>query len=234
VIFSWQPPGPYVVAFSTRRGGVSEGPYESLNLGERTGDELERVRENRRRLAAEVGAQLGRLATNRQVHSETVHRARAGLRGVRGDGLWTDEPGVPMLAFTADCLPIAVARVNGEAPALALLHAGRLGTLGGVIEAGVRALGSGRLAAAIGPGIGPCCYEVGREIAAAFAARFGPRVVQRRSVDLWASAEQALRDAGVESVQRLDLCTACNPELFFSHRRTGMPRGVQGVIGYVS
>jgi len=97
----------------------------------------------------------------------------------------------------------------------------------------VTALG-GTLAAAIGPAIGPCCYEVGEEVATPYRARFGAEIVRGRKLDLWQAAERVLRDAGVERVERFDLCTACNPELFFSHRRDGKPRGVQGVLARVS
>ena len=232
-LIHWDAPGPYVVAFSTRRGGVSEGPYASLNLGFATEDEGERVAENRRRLCAAVGADPARVTTNHQVHAATVNRARAGRHGERGDGLWTDEPAVPMLKVTADCLPIALARVDGERPALGLLHAGRLGLLEGVVEAGAAAVG-GRLAAAIGPGIGPCCYEVGDEIRAAFATRFGRDVVRGRKLDIAESAERALREAGVATVERVDLCTSCHGDLFFSHRRDRGVTGRQGAIGYVA
>jgi polyphenol oxidase len=227
----WDAPGPYEVAFSTRRGGVSSGPYESLNLGLLTDDQAENVEENRRRLCEAVGADAGRLAMNRQVHAATVNRAAAGERGKEGDGLWTDEEGVPMLKVTADCLPVALARQNGE-PALALLHAGRLGLLEGILEAGVATLGT-KVAAAVGPGIGPCCYEVGDDIADAYRARFGAAAVRGRNLDLWSVTEQVLRAAGVTSVERLDVCTACTGE-FFSHRRDGGVTGRQGVIGYVA
>ena len=228
----WEAPGPYVVAFSTRRGGVSEGPYQSLNVGRMTEDDPEHVAENRRRLCAEVGADPDRLALNRQVHAATVNRAEAGRRGKPGDGLWTDEPGLPMLALTADCLPVALARMNGQ-PGLALLHVGRLGLLEGIVEAGVAALG-GRLAAVVGPGIGPCCYEVGPEILDDYRRRFGQIVVRGRKLDLWTATETALREADVESVERTDLCTACYPDLFFSHRRDAARTGRQGVIGYLA
>jgi polyphenol oxidase len=227
----WDAPGPYEVAFSTRRGGTSAGAYESLNLGLLTDDEPENVEENRRRLCAAVGAETDRLAMNRQVHAATVNRAAAGERGRAGDGLWTDEPGVPMLKLTADCLPVALARRNGE-PALALLHAGRLGLLEGILLAGVATLG-GRVAAAVGPGIGPCCYEVGDDIADTYRARFGNAAVRGRNLDLWSVADSILREAGVVSVERVDVCTACNSE-FFSHRRDGGVTGRQGVIGYVA
>jgi len=232
-LIRWDAPGPYEVAFSTRRGGVSDGPFSSLNLGRTSGDLVERVEENRRRLCAAVGADAERLSLNRQRHSATVHRADAGRRGEPGDGLWTDEPGVPLLALSADCLPIAIARADGRAPAVGVLHAGWRGLLEGVVAAGVEALGPGRLAAAVGPAVGPCCYEVGPDVAEPFAARFGPDVLRERRLDLWESAERALREASVASVERVDVCTSCRPELFFSHRRDGTARGVQGVIGLV-
>jgi purine-nucleoside/S-methyl-5'-thioadenosine phosphorylase / adenosine deaminase len=231
-LIRWDGPPGYEVAFSTRQGGVSTGPFASLNLGRLTDDDPANVDENRRRVCAEIGADLERLAMNRQVHAATVHKAEAGARSRPGDGLWTDEPGLPMMKFTADCLPIALARRNGT-PGLALLHAGRLGLLEGVIEAGVAVLGP-RVAAVIGPGIGPCCYEVGDDIGDAYRARFGSDVVRGRNLDLWTAAERVLREAGVESVERLDLCTACNPDRFFSHRRDAGVTGRQGVIGYVA
>jgi polyphenol oxidase len=224
----WDEPG-YVVAFTTRVGGVSAEPYDSLNLTVGTGDDRARVDENRRIACAALGLDAGRLAFNRQVHSPTVHRAHDGARGEPGDGLWSDEPGQPMLAMSADCLPIAVARTEGP-PALAVLHAGWRGLAEGVVGAGVAALGEGAKAAVVGPAIGPCCYEVGPEV----SALFDGDLTRDGKLDLWSAAERALRAAGVERVERVDLCTRCNPELFFSHRRSGRARGVQGVVGAVA
>jgi polyphenol oxidase len=233
-VIRWDAPGPYQVVFTTRLGGVSEGPYASLNLGRRTGDAVDRVDENRRRACAEIDADAERLALNYQVHSTVVHRARAGERGgVQGDGLWTEEPALPVLALAADCLPIALVRANGDAPAVCVLHGGRIGLLDGIVAAGARALG-GTLAAAIGPSIGPCCYEVGEEVAAPYRERYGAGIMHGRNLDLRQAAEQALREAGVARIERFDVCTACNPELFFSHRRDGKPRGVQGVLARVA
>ena len=230
----WRPPGPYEVAFSTREGGVSEGPFDSLNLGRLTGDDVERVDENRRRLCAEIGADPLRLALNRQVHSTLVHRAEPGARGEPGDGLWTEEPDLPVLAMTADCLPIALARVGGERPGVAVLHVGWRGLLAGIVAEGVE---DARRAA---PRRGrPCDRTVllrgrprgGRavrgRVRAGRHARPEPRSLERRR------ARAARRQASTE-VERVDLCTHCNPELFFSHRRTGQPRGVQGVIARVA
>ena len=229
----WDVAGPYEVVFTTRQGGVSTGRYASLNLGRANGDDPELVDENRRRACAAVGADAGLLALNRQKHTASVHRAHAGARGEPGDGLWTDERGVPMLALTADCLPIALARRGGDAPALAVVHAGWRGLLEGIAAVAVHALG-GVAAAAVGPAIGPCCYEVGDDVARPFRDRFGGDVVREGKLDLWTAGERALRAAGCSSVDRLDLCTACNPDLFFSYRRDGKPYGGQGVIGVVA
>ncbi|MBA3384616.1 MAG: laccase domain-containing protein [Actinobacteria bacterium] len=229
-VFRWDCGPAYEVAFSTRVGGVSEGPFASLNLGKLTLDREAHVEENRRRLCAQVGAEVARLALNRQQHSAIVNRAQEGSRGEPGDGLWTDEPGVPMLKLTADCVAIAIAREDRAA--LAVLHAGWRGLLEGIVEAGVAALG-GTLRAAVGPAIGPCCYEVGSEAAEPFRQRFGSDVLTNRKLDLWTAAERALGDAGVTTVERFDLCTSCNPELFFSHRRDDGVTGRQGVIGVV-
>jgi len=225
----------YEVVFTTRLGGVSEGPYESLNLGRKSGDEVERVDENRRIACEAIGADVARLALNFQVHSDRVRRAEPATRGEHADGLWTDEPGLAILAMSADCLPIALARTAGSRPAIAVLHAGWKGLLAGIVASGVEALGGGEnLAAAVGPGIGPCCYEVGEEVAAPYRERFGADVMCDGRLDLWTSAERALRAAGVEHVDRVDRCTACEPETFFSHRRDHGVTGRQGVIAYVT
>jgi YfiH family protein len=232
-VIPWELDG-YSVAFTTRVGGVSEGPFASLNFGRLSGDEAERVDENRRIACEAIGADVGRLALNHQVHSTRVVRASAGRRGERADGLWTDEPGLPVLAMSADCLPIVLARTDGRRHALAVLHAGWRGLLDGIVAAGADALGGGALAAAIGPAIGPCCYEVGDEVADPFRHAFGADVLHGRNLDLWTSAERALQAAGVEQVRRFDRCTACEPETFFSHRRDRGRTGRQGVLAYVA
>jgi len=224
----WDEPG-YVVAFTTRVGGVSDGVYASLNLTRGTGDDPEKVEENRRLACESLGLPHERLAFNRQVHSPTVHRAGPGTRGEPGDGLWTDEPHVPLLAMSADCLPIVITRSEGPR-AIAVLHAGWRGLSEGVITAGVQALGNGPFAAVIGPAIGPCCYEVGLEV----SELFDDDLTANGKLDLWTAADRALRAAGVERVERVDLCTRDYPELFFSHRRDGRARGVQGVIGAIA
>lgn len=237
-LLRWDAPGPYRVAFSTRLGGVSDGPFESLNLGILTTDEPDRVVENRRRLCDAVGADAETATMAWQVHGATVTEAeprgilRPGTEFARCDGLRTECPGQAMVLVTADCLPMALARANGT-PALAVLHVGWKGLLAGIVEAGVQALDGGPLAAAIGPGIGPCCYEVGEEVAAPYRERFGNEIVAGRKLDLAEAAERALRAAGVEDVWRTGHCTACEPDFFFSHRRDRGLTGRQGVVAHI-
>lgn len=199
--------------FTTRRGGVSEGPFASLNLGLLTDDAPENVRENRARVERLTG---GRLAQARQVHGADVIEADP-EHVAAADGQVTTRPGVAAIALVADCLPIALVAPEG----IGMIHAGWRGLAGGVIGNGVAALrerGAGRIAAAIGPGAGPCCYEVGEEVHAAFGT-------SGRTVDLKAIARERLEAAGVETVHDCGLCTMHDPERFFSHRRD---RGVTG------
>jgi hypothetical protein len=220
------------VAFTTRCGGVSEGPYASLNLGVATGDEPGRVLENRRRAVAAIAGDPATGAMAHQVHGAAVLKPEPlGLDRLlerpRCDGLWTDEPERTLMLLTADCLAIALARAG----AVAVLHAGWRGLLAGIAHAGVEALGAD-VHAIIGPGIGPCCYEVGDEVAAPFRERFGADVVVGNRLDLWTAAERAL--AGAVSVERTDLCTSCDADRFFSHRRDRGVTGRQGVVARVA
>jgi polyphenol oxidase len=214
------------VLFTTRRGGVSEGPYASLNLGLWTEDDPERVRANRARVADRVGACL---AQGRQVHGADVRRVgeppAEGHAHEPADGQATALAGVAPAVLVADCLPIALAAPG----AAAMLHAGWRGLAGGVIEEGVAAVrelaGRAPAAAAIGPGAGGCCYEVGEEVHAHFAAYDARRGA--RNLDLAAVARAQLTEA--DEVLDAGLCTICD-ERFFSHRRdkgiTGRQAGV--------
>ena len=228
-------PAGYDVVFSTRLGGVSEGAFRSLNLGLLTGDDPGRVVANRRRLAEAAGLDAETATMALQVHGARVTEARPlgvvrpGTDYERCDGLWSDRPRQALMLVTADCLPVALAREDGTRR-LAALHVGWRGLLGGIVESGVGAVANGALAAAIGPGIGPCCYEVGDDVAAPFRERFGQDVVHDDRVDLPRATEIALRAAGVARVERIPLCTACEPGLFFSHRRDRGTTGRQGIV----
>ena len=152
--------------FTTRHGGVSEGPYASLNLGPHTDDDPVAVQRNRERAAALAGAPL---AGVHQVHGTEVVEAAAGARP-DADGLVTARAGLAPLVLVADCVPIALVAPE----AVGVLHAGWRGLHDGIVAAGVRRLrdlGASRVAAAVGPAIGPCCYEVGDELRAAFGHR---------------------------------------------------------------
>ena len=209
--------------FTTRRGGVSEGPYATLNLGLWTDDDPANVRENRRRVAELVVATF---AQGRQVHGAHVQRVLDPPAGepAEADGQATALPGVAPVVLVADCLPIALAAPG----AVAMLHVGWRGLAGGIVEAGVEALGEAPAAAAIGPGAGPCCYEVGEEVHAAF----GGQGRRGDNLDLKALARSRLEAAGVTQVHDVGICTICaDPALFFSHRRDGGVTGRQaGVV----
>jgi YfiH family protein len=214
-------PGAHV-RFTGRAGGVSEGPYASLNLGRWTEDDPAAVEENRRR--AGDGAPL---AFGRQVHGTRV----LALDGPTGeieeaDGVVTRARGVAALVLTADCLPVALATPD----AVAMVHAGWRGLADGVLEEGLRLIGDGPVHAAIGPGAGGCCYEVGDEV----AARFPASARNGRLLDLKAVAAQRLKAAGVIEVLDVGRCTMCEPDVFFSHRVSGPRTGRQGGLAWRS
>jgi YfiH family protein len=226
--------------FTTRRGGVSVGPYESLNLGRWTEDRPEAVEHNRSALAQGLGV---RFAFGRQMHGMRVERVRgeppaddpsADPPPGEADGQATMLAGVAPMVLTADCLPVAVAGGG----AVAMLHAGWRGLAGGITAEGVAAVrelaGDGRLTAAIGPGAGPCCYEVSEEIHERFAARSAD-LRRGRNLDLKAIAAMELARAGVEEVHDVGLCTICSdPSLFFSHRREHGVTGRQAGIAWLN
>ena len=147
------------------------------------------------------------------------------------DGLWSDEPGRAMLLLTADCLPIAIAR-RGGCRRWAILHAGWRGLLAGIVAAGVRALGGAGLAAVIGPSIGPCCYEVGDEVALPFREAFGDDVVPTASSTSGrAPSARSARQASSTST-RLDLCTVLRSRALLlapPRSRPHRPAGSDGV-----
>jgi YfiH family protein len=221
--------------FTTRHGGFSRGPYESLNLGRLTDDDPAAVERNRELLQASLGVGF---AYGRQVHGRRVVRASCGpdpnQPPVEADGHATAVPGLAPMVVTADCLPIAVAGGG----AVAMLHAGWRGLAAGIVAEGVKAvreLGGvrdGQLGAAIGPGAGPCCYEVSEDVHQVFE-RFGPEVRHGQNLDLKAAARRALNDAGVTDVNDVGLCTICS-ERFFSHRRQHGVTGRQAGIAWLS
>ncbi len=230
-------------ALSTRAGGVSAGPYATLNLGYHVGDDAARVTDNRRRLAAAAGYPADALVTGRQVHGTALAWATAADRG-RGafggetalpgvDGLLTAERGVPVAVLVADCAPVAL--VDPRLRRLAVVHAGWRGALGRIASAAVRALAAAGSApadclAAIGPALCPACLEVGDEVAAQVAPAFPAGVrstADRPRLDLHRMITDDLIAAGVPAarIARHPACTRCRPDRFFSHRAQGGQAG---------
>ena len=249
--------------FSTRLGGVSvaygaaDAAHGDLNLGFTAEDDTESVRENRRRLVERVsGSAETRLAVIRQIHSGASVVLRAGeplwSESPQADGILSDQPGVLLAVQTADCIPVLVA--DRERRVVAAFHAGWRGTAQRIVEQGVARMraefGSQpeHLVAAIGPGIGGCCYAVGEELHARFRAEFddGATLFRRSTgetfagelfLDLTEANRRQLLAAGVVA-QRIAIiggCTACQPQRFFSHRaqrgRTGRMMSVIGMAG---
>lgn len=246
--------GHAVVRFTGRRGGVSSGPYASLNLGSWGDDDPAAVRANRSLLAGYAGVGAERLAQARQVHGSDVlvigddaDLPGADLARVRdADGVATAQPRVPCVVLCADCVPVALVADR----AVAMVHAGWRGLVGGVIESGLRALDeaggdvaggvrTGAVTAVIGPSAGPCCYEVGDEVHAALQASgtdvgTGTSFRVGNHADLWAAAAARLRAAGVERVLTAGECTICDPENYFSYRRDAGTTGRQAGMAWLN
>jgi polyphenol oxidase len=225
------------VVFSTRIGGVSDEPYDTLNLGILTGDERDRVRENRQRLSAALELRPEQVAMGWQVHGADLLEweeppanggfAEPGAELQKVDGHLTRTPGLALLVLVADCRPVALV---GEGH-VAMLHCGWRGLAGGIVERAVARFDAPPIAE-IGPGIGPCCYEVGDEVLDAFSDLDG--VAKGRMLDLRAVAQLKLRAAGVREVHTWDGCTSCDRELYFSHRRDGPETGRQAGLVWLT
>jgi YfiH family protein len=219
------------VLFTGREGGVSEGPYSSLNLGPWTEDDPEAISANHELLSIAVGVPRRGFAWARQVHGIDVHAVREPPedddREEPADGQATRLPGIAVTVFAADCLPVALSTGDG----VAMVHAGWRGLADGVLERGIatlRGLGArGDLAAAIGPGAGPCCYEAGDEVHAAVGHSVGA------NVDLKAAATARLRAAGAATVHDTGICTICD-DRFYSHRRDHGVTGRQAGVAWLA
>lgn len=236
-------------ALSTRKSGISPFPSGALNLSYLPQDTPENVEHNRADFLAAIGQADATLVTLHQIHSSQIHILNntalktkpflAAPERVDGDGLVTDEPGYLLGIQTADCLPIFL--VDPERRAIANLHAGWRGTRSRIVQHGIERMQQtfdsrpDRLIAAIGPGIGVCCYEVGDEVVEEFRREFpnagewfrAPSGTRRRRLDLAAANTRQLLEMGLPERQILQAgrCTACEPEWFFSHRRE---KGVTG------
>ena len=238
-----------VHGFSSRLGGVSEGCLSSMNLSFSRGDEPERVRENFRRIAESIGFSEKDLVFSMQTHTVNVRRAGRedcgrGLERPVGycdvDGLVTNEPGVVLATFYADCVPLFF--VDPVRHCIGLSHSGWRGTVGKIgkatVEMMTREFGSDPedILAAVGPSICQECYEVSEEVIGLFRENFAeelwPKLFYRKDngryqLNLWEANRLIFQEAGIlpQHITVTDICTACNPELLFSHRASGGKRG---------
>ncbi|HYS80419.1 MAG TPA: peptidoglycan editing factor PgeF [Anaeromyxobacteraceae bacterium] len=226
--------------FTTRRGEASGEAFASFNLGGAVGDDGARVAENWRALRNATGLAFARVL---QVHGDRVLVATEGVEpGEEADAVLSTRPGVAACVSVADCVPVLIG--DPRSGAVVAVHAGWRGTLAHAAARAVEALSRevgaqpGDLLAAIGPAIGPCCYEVSPDLAQVFRQDLGPRVAEPRSgssrVDLWLANELVLRQAGLsrERIEVLGRCTSCEPDTFFSHRRDRGRTGRQ--VGFIA
>jgi hypothetical protein len=238
------------IAFGERAGGVSAGPYASLDLAGHVGDEPGAVDANRDRLLGSIGIQplRDRLTTAEQVHGATIAEVTASGAGAGAfaaggappvpgvDALWTRECGVPLLLLFADCVPVVLARPS--VPAVAVVHAGWRGAAAGIAGRTARALGAlpgpDDLCAYIGAHIGPCCYEVGPECVSHFDNAFVTITAASARLDLGAVVADDLERSGVPKGRQwhLGICTAHNTDRFYSHRAEGLT-GRHGALAVI-
>lgn len=235
--------------FSTRMGGVSKGPYSTMNFSFTRGDDPEAVKENYRRMAAALGVEMERMVLTWQTHTTNVRLVTeedAGKGVVRErdyrdvDGLVTDIPGMTLVTFFADCVPLYF--LDRKNRTIGLSHSGWRGTAERMgqktLDTMKEAFGTAPedVIACIGPSICRDCYEVGAEVIEKFAAGFmekdHDRLFYRKEsgryqLDLWEANRLVLMEAGVpeNQISVTDICTRCNPELLFSHRYSPERRG---------
>ncbi len=239
-------------AFTTRKGGKSRGIYSSLNLKINSDDDREAVRENYAIICGELGTSPERLVFSKQVHSDTVrvategdcHRELFSAVPYEADALVTAEKDLPLVIFVADCIPILL--WDPEVPAIGAVHAGWRGTVmdiaGKAVSEMCRNFGSKpeNIRAAVGQGIGFCCFETGREVPEAVRALLGagaenyisPKGEEKYRVDLKGINRFLLEKRGLlpENIEVSGECTACGADKYWSHRATKGLRGVNGAF----
>ncbi len=224
--------------FTTRRGGVSQHPFDSLNMGSGSGDDPGNVRKNRELITSALGMPGARIKTVTQVHGDDIYVLREpdAARPHNGyDAIMTDLRRVPIGVLTADCAPILL--YDPKRAAIAAVHAGWAGTVKGIAGKAVSEMGNHfgsrpeNLFASIGPSIGPCCYEIDSKVfdpLERYMPDYAAELVtdsrpEHWFLDLWKANRRILERAGMRSerIYVFGVCTACNPEKFYSHRKSG-------------
>lgn len=227
----WPAPGTVSACVTTRSGGHSPAPYNSLNLGEHVGDRPLCVQRNRKRLAEFLDLP-GEPKWLQQVHGTSVVDAALSRPGVTADASFSREPGAVCAVMTADCLPVFFCSDDGDE--IALAHGGWRGLAAGVLESTVNAMRTppARILAWLGPAIGPGHFEVGEEVRAAFEEKnptatqaFRPSAGDRWLADIYALARQQLKKTGVKNISGGNECTFQDHERFYSYRRDGHRSG---------
>lgn len=223
IVPDWPAPPNVHALITTRNGGVSQGPYRSLNLGTHVGDECTAVAQNRRRVRAYLPAEPRWL---NQVHGSRVVAAETVLDAVEADAAFTQEANVVCVVMVADCLPVLLCDREGRTVAIA--HAGWRGLAGGVVESAVAACDCAPkdMMAYLGPAIGPTAFEVGADVRDTFVgmdaraeAAFTPHAPGKWLADIFLLAQQRLAGAGICAIYGGELCTYSQAQQFFSHRR---------------
>lgn len=242
--------------FTTRKGGISDGVFSTLNMGFNRGDENEHVMENIRRVALELGLSPKQLVLSDQVHDNRIYKVtkkdlgkgitrESDIIGI--DGLITNEPGIGLMTFYADCVPLYF--YDPVSRSIGISHAGWKGTVKKIGVQTIKALednyGARRknIIVGIGPSIGPCCYEVDEDVKKQFDLSFdndiianvvkpSPTTDGKYYLDLKNTNRLMLLDIGVkdEHIEISSYCTKCRSEIFFSHRHMGSARGSQAGI----
>ena len=239
-------------AFSTRLGGVSRGDYESLNLRVHCDDRIENLQENYRRLGLATGIDTGHMAFTRQVHGNCVHVAteadvhRLGTEvPYEADGLVTAVPGLALICFTADCVPVLLC--DAAAGVVGAVHCGWRSSVADILGVAVEKMcdlgaSPANICAGIGPAISFCCFQVGKEVIDAASAYLGGALEGLSRPDETQAGKYYLdlKGANARRLQQLGLlekhiavsgaCTVCEHERYWSHRYTGGRRGVQGAL----
>lgn len=251
----WQDDPHMSHCFTTKLGGVSQGECESLNLGFNRGDEQANVFENYKRVCQLLEVPFESLVLSRQVHE--THIKEVSLKDAGNgisyankwesvDGIYTKERGLTLVTHYADCVPLFF--YAPKYGMIGMAHAGWRGTVQGIGKKMIKIWHEKHhipledIEVGIGPSIGPCCFEVGKEVATIFIEQFGNtdfimkhKEDEKYHINLWACNEKVLRDAGIKQVQiaKAEMCTCCQSDIFYSHRKTQGRRGTLGAFMYL-